>query len=148
MEHIPAENLSLAVSKMNSVLKDDGIMYHHCPNYTVPFEPHYGLPLVPFFPHATGKLKGVYKEGVWQSLNFITVNKVRDIVKNLGLKVDFKKAMMQESFMRLEKDPQFASRHPMLTKMYKGMKAVGIINLMGHIPPSLCTPMTFTISKK
>jgi 2-polyprenyl-3-methyl-5-hydroxy-6-metoxy-1,4-benzoquinol methylase len=145
MEHIPSENLGIVFAKMKTVLKQDGFMYHHCPNYIIPFEPHYGIPLVPFFPGITGRLKGIDKEGVWKSLNFITLFQVKNITKNLNLKVDFKKQVMKETFTRLEIDKEFASRHPALTKVYGVMKKVGIISLLGLIPPVLCTPMTFTV---
>ena len=148
MEHIPKENLELVFEKMKSVMSKDGMMLHHCPNYVVPFEPHYGIPLVPFFPHVTGKMRGVYKEGVWQSLNFITLPQVKKIANRLELKIDFKKAVMKETFTRLESDAQFASRHPALVKVYKILKATGVISLLGLIPPSLCTPMTFTMTHK
>ncbi len=148
MEHIPPANLELVFSKMRSVMTETGAMYHHCPNYIIPFEPHYGLPLVPFFPQLTGKLKGVAKEDLWASVNFITLPQVKKIAKNLGLEVSFKKNVMKETFTRLEFDKQFASRHLFLVKVYKVMKAVGIISLLGLIPPVLSTPMTYTLTFK
>jgi len=62
--------------------------------------------------------------------------------------VEFKKAVMKETFERLESDEQFGSRHPALLKVYKILKATGVIALLGLIPPSLCTPMTFTMTLK
>ncbi len=148
MEHIPVDNLELVFSKMKSVMTDTGAMYHHCPNYIIPFEPHYGLPLVPFFPQVTGKLKGVNKEDLWASVNFITLPQVKKIAKALNLDVSFKEKVMKETFTRLEFDAQFASRHLFLVKVYKVLKAVGIINLLGLIPPVLSTPMTYTLTFK
>lgn len=148
MEHIPTKNLGLVFGRMKDVLNDDGIMYHHCPNYIIPFEPHYGIPLVPFFPQITGKLKGVADEPLWRSVNFITLPQVKQLTESAGLKVKFQKEVMKTSFVRLEHDKEFASRHKALAGIYKFLKAVGIIRLMGAIPPSMCTPMTFAISRK
>ncbi len=148
MEHIPVKNLQLVFSKMKNVMTEKGIMYHHCPNYIIPFEPHYGVPLVPFFPQLVGKLKGINKEDLWASVNFITLPQVKKIAKNLDLKINFKKNVMKETFTRLEFDQQFASRHPLLVKVYKVLKAVRIIDLLGFIPPVLSTPMTYVLTFK
>lgn len=147
MEHIPTETLELAFEKMGAVMHENGFMYHHCPNYSVPFEPHYGVPLVPYFPHIMGKITGLDKHGLWQSVNFITLPQVKRISRKLGLKVEFQKGVMAEAFDRLEYDKEFAARHPALTKMYDTMKKVGIIAMFRAIPPRYNTPMTFTISK-
>lgn len=143
MEHIKPQNLLAAFVGMKSVLAKEGVMLHHCPNYIIPFEPHYGLPLVPFFPHITGKLKGVYNDGVWQSLNFITYYKVIKLAQKSGLQVIFQKGLMAEAFTRLEKDEVYASRHKLLSKLFPLLKYSGIIWFMRQIPPALCTPMTF-----
>ena len=143
LEHIQPQNLPAAFAGMKSVLAHGGGMLHHCPNYLIPYEPHYGLPLVPFFPHLTGKLKGVYKQGVWQSLNFITYFKVKKLAADAGLVVQFKKGLMAVAFERLEKDEVYASRHYLLKNFFPVLKYSGILWAMRHIPPSLCTPMTF-----
>lgn len=148
MEHIPPQNLALVFEKMSSVMADKGVMYHHCPNYIVPFEPHYGIPLVPFFPQITGKLKGVNKEGLWQSVNFITLPQVNRIARKLNLTVDFQKEVMAETFTRLDYDKEFAYRHPTLVKAYGIMKKTGIMSVLKAVPPVLCTPMTFSMSFK
>lgn len=147
MEHIQPQNLAKAFAGMKSVLGAEGKMVHHCPNYTIPFEPHYGLPLIPFFPHAIGKLKGVYNDGVWQSLNFITYFKAKKLARQADLNITFKKGLMADAFARLENDEVYASRHKTLTKIYPLLKYSGFIWLMRQIPPSLCTPMTFYLTK-
>ncbi len=147
LEHIKPRNLAQAFASMKVVLAKGGKMLHHCPNYIIPFEPHYGLLLVPFFPHLTGKLKGVYSDAVWQSLNFITYFKVKKLATQAGLHISFKKGLMADAFIRLEKDKVYAARHKLLTKIYSLLKYTGIIWLLKQIPPSLCTPMTFYLRK-
>ena len=148
MEHVPVKNLELVFSRMKSVMLDDGIMYHHCPNYIVPFEPHYGIPLIPFFPQITGRLKKVAQEDLWKSVNFLTLPRMKSIARKLDLKIQFRKKVLQETFARLETDKEFAARHSSLVTVYKGMKATGVIYLLGLIPPVLCTPMSFILSSK
>lgn len=146
MEHIPVNNLELVFQKMNSVLKGDGFMFHHCPNYTIPYEPHYGLPLVPYFPQMIGKLTGKIKESLWQSVNFITLSQVKKIADRNSLKAYFERGIMAESFNRLEYDQEFSYRHPSLAKLFPLLKKAGLIKLMEHLPPQFCTPMTFIIT--
>ncbi len=51
LEHIP--DLDGAFRGMASVLAPGGTMVHLCPNYLIPYEPHFGIPLVPFHPRIT-----------------------------------------------------------------------------------------------
>lgn len=148
IEHINRSTLPLAFQKMKSVLADGGLMVHHCPNYHVPFEPHYGLFLVPFNPQLTGKMKGIQQEGVWQSLNFVTSTDIQAFASGAGLQVDFERALLKKSFERFDHDAEFARRHPALVNVQKLLKATGLLYLMGKIPPSMCTPMTFRLRKR
>jgi 2-polyprenyl-3-methyl-5-hydroxy-6-metoxy-1,4-benzoquinol methylase len=148
MEHLLPKNIQLAFTKMRNVLAEDGMMHHCCPNYIVPFEPHYGLPLVPGFPQLTGKIKGVANENLWKSINFITLPQVKKVASAIGMEVSFQQKAMKDSFMRLEEDKEFAVRHPSLVKIYPILKKLGIIKFFGLIPPVLCTPMTYTLLRK
>lgn len=148
IEHIPLETLEPALARMQSVLAEGGFMVHHCPNYLIPYEPHYGLPLMPLFPQVTGRMKGVAGEELWQSLNFITLPQVRRIAGRLGLDAAFQKKVMQSAFSRLLTDEEYAGRHPLLTLAAKAMRATGVLFLLGLIPPILCTPMTVRLSAR
>lgn len=64
------------------------------------------------------------------------------------LNIHFKEKLIQESFERLEMDKEFASRHPLLLKQYQAMKKFRFKSLLGKIPPSLCTPMSFVLTYK
>jgi len=43
VEHIP--DLEEALNGMLSVLAEDGVMVHSCPNYVVPYDPHFSIPV-------------------------------------------------------------------------------------------------------
>jgi 2-polyprenyl-3-methyl-5-hydroxy-6-metoxy-1,4-benzoquinol methylase len=148
IEHLLPENIQLAFSKFKNVLTDEGMMQHHCPNYMIPYDPHYGLPLVPGFPQLMGKIKGVTGEGLWKSLNFITLPKVKKVAAAVDMEVSFQRKGMKDTFVRLEEDEEFAGRHKSLVKLYPLLKKMGIIHLFGLIPPVLSTPMTFTLLPK
>ncbi|WP_208025488.1 class I SAM-dependent methyltransferase [Niastella caeni] len=148
IEHLPKDNIQLAFTKIKNVLAEDGMMYHHCPNYIIPFDPHYGFPLVPMFPQLTGKIKGVANENLWKSFNFITLPQIKKVASAIGMEVSFQHKAMKDSFVRLEEDKEFAERHQTLVKIYPILKKLGIINIFGLIPPVLCTPMTYTLLRK
>lgn len=148
IEHLPPDNIQLAFTKFKNVLADDGMMLHHCPNYIIPFEPHYGVPLVPLFPQLMGKIKGIANENLWKSFNFITLPQVKKVASAIGMEVSFQRKAMKDTFVRLEEDKEFAERHATLVKIYPLLKKLGIINFFGLIPPVLCTPMTYTILHK
>ncbi|TFG60213.1 MAG: methyltransferase domain-containing protein, partial [Nitrospirales bacterium] len=47
IEHIP--DLTSTFSAMNSVLSGKGLMVHACPNYVIPYETHFGIPVLKLF---------------------------------------------------------------------------------------------------
>jgi 2-polyprenyl-3-methyl-5-hydroxy-6-metoxy-1,4-benzoquinol methylase len=59
LEHV--QDLPAVVDGMLSVLAVDGRMVHLCPNYTVPYEPHFGFPLLPGRP---GAVAGLFREKI------------------------------------------------------------------------------------
>src|SRR6185369_16311116 len=78
LEHCqPLPETVLALSK---VLAPGGMMIHTCPNYRVPYEPHFRLLLVPFAPRLTARLiPRLASDPLWQSLNFVTAGDLRRI---------------------------------------------------------------------
>ena len=143
LEHIP--DLSAAISAMESVLAPNGVMVHLCPNYTVPYEPHFGIPLVPFAPRVTGGLvPGIDRDPVWPSINFITYGEVERLAARFGLLVTFRRGLMYDAFVRLDTDQEFGARHKgVVRRIYRLLKATRILGLLRHIPPALATPMIF-----
>ena len=142
LEHIP--NLANAIRGMASVLTPDGHMWHTCPNYAVPYEPHFGVPLVPFFPRATGLLlpRGIAGGELWRSLNFVTYFGLRRMARANNLSVSFRRGTMAEALKRLDSDPEFARRHSsLLYRAHRLLGAAGLLRVIESIPPMLSTPM-------
>lgn len=84
IEHIP--DLTGAMRGMASVLTRGGRMWHTCPNYVVPYEPHFGIPLVPLFPKTTGLLlpRSISTGELWTSLNFVTYFELKRLARANG----------------------------------------------------------------
>ncbi len=143
LEHIP--DLSGAIAAMTKALAPGGVMVHLCPNYAIPYEPHFGLLLVPGAPRATARLlPHLVGNAVWASLNFVTASQVRGFGRRSGLTTTFRKGMTYEAFMRLDQDDAFGARHPgLVSRLHRAMKAMGVLRLLRHIPATWATPMVF-----
>lgn len=148
LEHIP--DLEGNIAAMTRVLGPGGVMLHTCPNYTVPYEPHYALPLVPGFPQAVTWLRpSLRDETMWQSLNFVTAGRIKKIAKSLDLNVRFRRGLLFDALSRMDSDPEFATRHPHAFRTaLAALRTAGLIGLLRHVPATLSTPMTFALTRR
>ncbi|MEJ1931457.1 class I SAM-dependent methyltransferase [Nostoc sp. NIES-2111] len=148
LEHIP--DLEDNFDGMLSVLSPLGSMVHTCPNYAVPYEPHYAMPLVPGLPRASEWLKPELRDQeLWRSLNFITARRIRRIARKRNLSVAFRPGLLHDALTRIEGDPTFLSRHQgIVPRVYKVLKAARLIEVLRHVPPGLATPMSFSCSRQ
>lgn len=146
IEHIPA--LEAALAGMAAVLAPGGRMIHLAPNYRVPYEPHFGLPLVPFAPAATAALmRPLATHPVWQSLNFVTAGRIDRCARALGLEAHFTPGLLANALDRLESDPAFRSRHPQLARMQRLLAKTGLMALIGALPARWVTPMLIELHR-
>ena len=142
LEHIP--ELTGAMRGMASVLAPGGRMWHTCPNYIFPYEPHYGLPLIPLFPRATSLLlpRRITGDSLWRSLNFVTYFDLKRLARANGLSADFRGGTMADALKRLESDDKFAARHSgRLSQIYRILKGIGGISAIEALPAAVSTPM-------
>ncbi|TLS67331.1 class I SAM-dependent methyltransferase [Mariprofundus erugo] len=149
IEHIP--DWPAALTAMGGVLSDQGKMLHACPNYTVPYEPHYGVPV---FRHLRKFSKWLFLGNrddteIWDSLNFITCREVAHYGKQHELSCTFEKALLYKALKRIEDDPLFETRHQgAVATIARLLMRSGIGTLFRYIPPSLATPMIVHITPK
>ena len=143
LEHIP--NLAEAIAAMEGVLAPGGSMVHLCPNYAIPYEPHFGIPLVPLAPRLTALLfPRVARHPTWPSLNFVTYRDIRRLARRSGLSTTFRPAMMYDAFARLDNDEEFRARHSgLVARLHHLLKRTRILGALRHVPPALATPMAF-----
>ena len=149
LEHIP--RLDDALIAMASVLAENGEMLHTCPNYTVPYEPHFGVALFPLFPRCTAPLvtrRG--NEDLWDSLKFVTAGRIRKICRSHSMEVWFQPEVMHRSFMRLDEDSEFLKRQSngIVVNAFRVLKATGVLDLLRYLPAGVSTPMVFRIRKQ
>ncbi|NWF39430.1 class I SAM-dependent methyltransferase [Mariprofundus sp. NF] len=148
MEHIP--EWSVAIAAMANVLTSDGKMRHACPNYTVPYEPHYGTPVFRHFRNLSERLflnRDADLE-IWHSLNFITCGQIRCFCRNQDLICAFDKGLLYKAFQRIHDDPVFQKRHQGLISFIANLVVKSPFRqLVSSIPASLSTPMIFEIHR-
>lgn len=148
LEHIP--DLPGALRGMASVLTPEGRMWHTCPNYLFPYEPHYGVPLLPVFPRATSVFlpRRIARDEVWRSLNFITYFRVKRLARANGLSVAFRSGTMADALRRLDTDAEFAARQSgIASRIQRLLKATGVVSAIGALPAALSTPMMIAMEK-
>jgi SAM-dependent methyltransferase len=127
------------------VMKSPGLQVHACPNYHVPFEPHFNIPLVPFAPTLTRRIwRGApCDQPLWRSLNFVTSAELRLYAARHGLALTFERGTMAAALKRLLDEPAFADRHPpFLLRVARLANRGPWLSLLGKVPPGLATPMT------
>ena len=150
IEHIP--DLDSAFRGMARVLAHDGMMVHACPNYAIPYEPHFGIPLVPLCPRLTRHIvPGMLTRypGLWAELNFVTARRVRRIVRGLGLAVTFDRDVLHDVLTRISEDDEFSKRQGRLGRVVRfGVRNLGLDALLKRVPGGWLTPMIFRVSRK
>lgn len=145
LEHV--QDYERALKNLSECLSESGMMIHSCPNYTFPYEPHFGSPLIPFFPRLTKFVipKRISKSGLWQSLNFISARQLKKIFCDSDSVVLFKRGQMAKSFIRLSEDEEFKKRHSALGRIAASKIFLAIMKRTLNLPYWLATPMTFAI---
>lgn len=148
LEHIP--NATGAMRGMASVLVPGGRMWHTCPNYAFPYEPHFGLPLIPLFPRATSLLlpRRIAGDELWRSLNFITYFGLKRLARANGLTATFRSGTMADALNRLALDHEFAARQSgIASQIYRILKAIGGLSAIEALPTAINTPMMVAMEK-
>lgn len=147
MEHIPEWQSALLA--MASILLPDGKMVHSAPNYTIPYEPHYGIPVFRHFPDLSKRLflAADSDPEIWNSLNFITCREIQNFCNSQGLVCNFRKELLYLAFKRINDDPLFRQRHQgLVSNIASFIIQTGLGGFLKYIPPALATPIIMEIS--
>lgn len=147
LEHIPM--LAEAIRGMARVLGPDGRMVHTCPNYLIPYEPHFAIPLVPAWPRLTHWIVPAIRHSeLWQSLNFVTLPQIRRIAATERLEISFEQGVLYRAFERIESDPAFRDRqgNGIVKWAYACLRLTGTLGVLRHLPAVLATPMVFRLA--
>lgn len=113
-----------------------------CPNYAVPYESHFRIPILltpaltrrAFARHIERVERETGAHGLWLSLNFITVPALRRHCVAHGLEVRFDTAIMSRMLERLDTDPEFARRQAVVAGIARLLSRLGAGWLLQRIP--------------
>lgn len=156
MEHIDLPNE--AIERVSAVLKPGASYRFLCPNYLFPYEPHFNIPTL-FTKKLTRRVMRRRIEGntilddpdgVWRSLNWITVRKVRGFAaKDSTVTLSFHRAMLVWMLERALNDEEFAGRRAkwMVTGIRTAV-SLRLHHLAGYIPAMLQPIMDVRLAKK
>jgi 2-polyprenyl-3-methyl-5-hydroxy-6-metoxy-1,4-benzoquinol methylase len=138
----------LVMRQLVAVTSAGGWCVHSCPNYRVPFEPHFGIPLLPVRPSATARVlpKRIRTDPVWLSLNFVTDRHLRRVASTTGSTLHLRRGALATSVERLGTDPEFRRRHRALGGVAAVGRRLGLTALLRRLPASWSTPMDFVLA--
>jgi SAM-dependent methyltransferase len=139
------------LDNMYRSLKPGGVLLAHCPNYTIPFDPHFNILIVA---RSKSLNEWLYRSkireypAVWEEINFIRYVDVRRHLRRRGWSFAFDKSIMRDSILRLMNDPIFARRMPRLLRgIASVVRASGVVHALHLLPPRLQTPMEILTKK-
>lgn len=156
MEHIDLPDV--AIARVSEVLKPGASYRFLCPNYLFPYEPHFNIPTI-FTKKLTRRLLrhriegNAYLDdpnGLWRSINWITVPKVkRFAAQDAALTPHFNRAMLVWMLERALEDQEFASRRAkwMVTGIRTAVK-LRLHRLAGYVPAMLQPIMDVRLTKR
>lgn len=137
-----------------SMLAPGGKMVVLCPNYSVPYESHFALPIVGSkalthrifeerITHLEDKLDA---KGLWNSLNFITSRQFARHCRAQGYEIAFDTAIMSRMLDRLDTDPEFRKRQSGLAELAALSNRLGVGTVLNMLPAGFSAYMKATVN--
>lgn len=156
MEHVA--NVSAALAAVHAVLRPGASYRFTCPNYLFPYEPHFNIPTV-FSKKLTGRLWRAQiaghraapdPEGLWQSLNWISVPAVARAGRALrDARIVFDTTLLAKALERVVVDPVFAARRPgWLKAIARGLVATRLHLVLSALPAAVQPLIDCTLERK
>ena len=139
-EHL--DDWRLATDICVSMLAPVGRLVVLCPNYSVPYESHFALPILGTktlthrvfekrITHLEDKLDA---KGLWSSLNFITSGQFARHCRAQGHEFSFDTGIMKRMLDRLDTDPEFRKRQSGLAKLAVFGNLLGAGTVLSMVP--------------
>lgn len=147
LEHV--EDWRTALDAICGVFAPSGRLVASCPNYAIPYEPHFGVPLVPIRPALTGRLvsDATASSDLWRSLNWITHGQLTHWAQDRFVNVRFERGLLTRVSDRLNDDDEFRKRHGgLLRGVARVLRSTRIDRVLAAVPPAIVTPMEFVVT--
>ncbi len=145
MEHV--DDVEAVIANVGNSLHPNGFYRFTCPNYLFPYEPHFNIPTV-FSKKLTEKIfnqrifakRSMWDvEGMWASLNWIDVPRIRRIVERMPeLRAEFNRSFLVTTLERIQTDRDFAMRRSVwMRRILQLFLKLRLHRLAGWIPAVL-----------
>lgn len=148
-EHLPDWRNFLEFVKVS--LNDGGKCVILCPNYSFPYESHFGIPIV-INKSVTYVVFGGFIDnfetnnsasGLWSSPNFVKLRDVKRVSERLGFGVKINNKIINDLIDRLSYDEEFFKRQRAIGRIAKPLKALGVLKLFELYPLVLFQPYMY-----
>ncbi|MBC2836288.1 class I SAM-dependent methyltransferase [Paragemmobacter straminiformis] len=125
-----------------------------CPNYAIPYEPHFRIPIIGtpaltrrLFSRSIARIEA-QSPGLWQSLNFISLPALRRHCRQNGHDIRFDANILPDMLLRLDTDPEFAQRQARIAGVARLLNRIGIVALLRRLPPVASPYMKAVLTRR
>ena len=140
------------LDNMYESLRPGGRALAGCPNYTVPFEPHFNVLLITRSKRLNGWLyrSRIRRDpGLWEGLTFVRQSDLRRHLARAGVAFAFNRESLRDSVARVLDDPIFEGRMPRVVRaLAAGLRRSGLLQALTVVPLQLQTPMEVVITRR
>jgi len=142
IEHVP--DVARFIADAMSILRPGGRFRFVCPNYAIPYEPHFEIPTL-FTKRATYRIlrKRILRapmpdpQGMWDELSWPTVGSLRAILDGMDVHYEFSSAATASYLSRPLHDESFIQRKGRAVGGALSLAARTTPPLIGYLPVSL-----------
>ena len=148
-EHLP--NWMDFLRFVKEHLKENGKCVILCPNYSFPYESHFGVPVI-FSKSLTFNIFQRYikkfeqdnsSNGLWSSLNFVKLKQVIKEANDLDLVLIINKQITSDLIKRISTDAEFAKRQHFIGLIANIVQKIGLVKLFNIYPLYLFQPYMY-----
>lgn len=144
------------VLKTLSLLKAGGRAIILCPNYNIPYESHFGIPILGsttatrrLFGRSIARFEAEHRcDGLWDSLNFIKASEVGRFARVQGIDLTFDRSATIRMFDRFATDRHLADRHAILGPLVGFVQAKGLHRIWRALPDRFHPYMAIHIDRR
>lgn len=152
-EHI--DDIESGLENTMSVLSPGGTARILCNNCNFPYEPHYGIPIIwnkamteRLFANTIHSIdEKLRRHGLWESLNFISVSRLRTLARRKGYELSFDRTISSTMFERFRTDPTLRQRHSKVAFLVHAFMSLGLHKALTWLPARLHPYMSVRISR-
>jgi 2-polyprenyl-3-methyl-5-hydroxy-6-metoxy-1,4-benzoquinol methylase len=155
MEHL--SNPYSVLVQLSQLLENNGFYRFICPNYDFPYEPHFGKWLSrrdhgSFILEPSRVNSNFLSEsesiGLYKSLNYITLRKIRKHSRHHQLELISNKNALHALLIRSMEDQQLRNRHPALGRLISLLFTKKTLTITKFLPSFIQPTMDVTIKRK